>query len=60
MGLIEDIESYTVKNIIQTYFFVRNSFFFFLYVVIKTIIMRFCIETYEIKHNLINENEYYY
>ena len=50
MYLIEAIESYTIKNIIQIYIF---------YVIVKTIIMKFCIETYEIKQNLIIEIEYY-
>ena len=50
MGFIEDIESNTIKNIIQTYIF---------YVIVKTVIMRFYIKTYEIKHNLIIENEDY-
>ena len=50
MGFIEDIESYTTNNIIQIHIF---------YVIVKNIIMRFCIETYEIKHNFIIENEYY-
>ena len=49
MGFIGNIESYAIKNIIQTYIFY----------VIKTIIMKFCIETYEIKYNLIIENKYY-
>ena len=50
MGFIEDIESYTIKNIIQTYIF---------YVIVKNIVMKCCFKTYEIKHNLIIENEYY-
>ena len=59
MSLIEYIVSYTIKNIIPIYFLYVIVFFFKeLYVVVKTIIMIFCNETYEI-NILISENEYY-